>query len=65
MNWGWNGKHDGYFLLSLMDAFKGSTNCNANIVLTNGKFPELPPGDIAISTTGLSSLVVTPRWWTI
>lgn len=49
----------------LMDAFKGSTNCNNNIVLTNGKFPELPPGDIAISTTGLSSLVVTPRWWTI
>lgn len=49
----------------LMDAYKGTTNCNGNIVLTNGIFPELPPGRVTISTTGLTNLVITPRWWTL
>lgn len=30
VNWGWNGKHDGYFLLSLMDAFKDNTSPGHN-----------------------------------
>ena len=30
VNWGWNGKHDGYFLLSLMDAFKDGTSPGHN-----------------------------------
>ena len=30
VNWGWNGKHNGYFLLSLMDAFKDKTSIGHN-----------------------------------
>lgn len=45
------------------EAYKGSTNCNANIVLTNGEFPELAPGANAISFTGLTQVDITPRWW--
>jgi phage-related protein len=49
----------------LMDAFKGSTNCNNNIVLTNGEFPQIAPGTNAITKSGITSLVITPRWWTL
>ena len=49
----------------LMDAFKGSTNCNGNIVLTNGKFPTLAPGMNNITKSGITSLVITPKWWTL
>lgn len=47
----------------LMDAFKGATNCNGNIVLTNGEFPTIAPGLNAISKTGITTLEITPRWW--
>ena len=30
VNWGWKGKHDGYFLLSLMDAFNDQTSPGHN-----------------------------------
>ncbi len=44
----------------LMEAYKGSTNCNGNI---SGSFPELIPGDNAVSMTGITQLDITPRWW--
>ena len=49
----------------LQEAYKDTlaTNCNANIVLTNGVFPELIPGDNAITLSGITKLEITPRWW--
>ena len=47
------------------EAYKGSTNCNNNIILTNGEFPKLSAGINSISLTGLSRLEITPRWWTL
>ena len=49
----------------LQEAYKGSTNCNGNIVLTNGEFPVFAPGVNSISFTGLTQLDITPRWYTI
>lgn len=47
----------------LMDAYKGSVNCNNNIVLVNGEFPVIPPGESAVTISGFSSVEITPRWW--
>lgn len=48
-----------------MEAYKDTmaTNCNGNIVLTNGEFPTLAPGANAISMTGITQLDIMPRWW--
>lgn len=48
-----------------MDAYKGSTNCNRNIALVNGAFPEIAPGENAVTLSGLTSIEITPRWWTL
>ena len=45
-----------------MDAYKGSVNCNANISVTNHKFPVLA-GDTNISLTGVTRVEIIPRWW--
>ena len=48
----------------LMDAFKGSTNCNGNITLTSGEFFYLDPGENGISFgSGITKVIVKPRWW--
>ena len=49
----------------LQEAYKDTlaTNCNGNIVLTNGVFPQLAPGDNAITLSGITKLIITPRWW--
>lgn len=45
----------------IMDAFKGTTNCNGNI---SGAFPTFAPGDNAITLNGsISRIEITPRWW--
>ena len=49
----------------LMDAYKGSVNCNSNIVLNSGKFPTLPSGESGISLDGVSKVIVYPRWFTL
>lgn len=46
----------------LMDAHKGSTNCNANI---SGDFPVLNPGENVVTLTTISSIDITPRFWTL
>lgn len=58
---------DGYTDIDcdLQEAYKGAVNCNNNIVLTDGKFPELITGGNEISFTGLTKLEITPRWWTV
>lgn len=49
----------------LQEAFKDTlaTNCNGNIVLTNGRFPSLEPGENQITMTGITKLEIKPRWW--
>lgn len=49
----------------LQECYKDTlaTNCNENVVLTNGKFPELVPGTNAITLSGITMLEITPRWW--
>ncbi len=48
----------------LMDAYKGSTNCNDNITLTSGEFFHLAPGENGISFgSGITRVIVKPRWW--
>lgn len=47
------------------EAFKGDTNCNGNIILTDGRFPELPPGMIEITMEDITRLDIIPRWWTV
>lgn len=46
----------------LMDAYKGTTNCNGNI---SGSFPTLSPGDntIDLPASGISKIEIIPRWW--
>ena len=49
----------------LMEAYKDTlaTNCNGNIVLTNGKFPSLKSGANAVTLSGITKLEIQPRWW--
>ena len=49
----------------LQECYKDTlaTNCNGNVVLTDGKFPELVPGTNAITLSGITMLEITPRWW--
>jgi len=48
------------------DAYNGLINLNSYIVLSNKEFPKLVPGDNAISFSGgITSVEVTPNWWTI
>ena len=49
----------------IMDAYKGTTNCNSNISTTNNEFPALRPGANNITLSGITKLEITPRWWTI
>lgn len=50
----------------LQEAYKGTTNCNGNITLTNGVFPSLAPGVNRISrASGIWKIEIIPRWWTI
>lgn len=48
----------------MMDCFKGSTNCNADVTLAS--FPEFKEGTTGVSITGgLTSVEITPRWWSL
>lgn len=49
----------------LMDAFKGTMNCNGNIRLSSGSFPVLNPGYTGITLNGVSRVEITPRWFSI
>lgn len=58
---------DGYTDLDceLQEAYKGTTNCNGNITLTDGKFPVLASGENTITYSGFTQVDITPRWWVI
>lgn len=48
------------------DAYQGAANMNGNIVLSSGNFPMLHPGDNGISMgTGITRVIITPRWWIV
>lgn len=47
----------------LMDAYKGTTNCNGYITLTDGEFPKLDPGTVTVTLTSVTKVEITPRWW--
>lgn len=48
------------------DAYSGSANCNGRIALPSTLlFPVLDPGENEITYSGLTSVKVAPRWWTI
>lgn len=51
----------------LEEAYCGNTNCNSLIILrTNNAFPVLQPQSNYIGLgSGISKVIVTPRWWTI
>ena len=46
------------------NAYKGTTNLNSKVTIPD--FPELTPGDNEITWTGgITSVQITPRWWTL
>lgn len=50
----------------LQDAYYEGTNKNASITLLPNRFPELAAGDTGITIgTGITSIVITPRWWNL
>ena len=50
----------------LQEAYKDTlaTNKNSNVRIT-GEFPSLKPGNNAITLSGITRLIITPRWWVI
>ena len=51
----------------LQEAFKDTlaTDCNGNIILTNGIFPTLMPGTNTVTLSGITRLEIKPRWWVL
>ena len=48
----------------IMEAYSGSTNMNAYVELPDDKVV-LPSGNVSIGLTGITKLVIIPRWWTL
>ena len=50
----------------LMEAYKGGTNKNQFVSFSQNDFPVLKPGNNNIVLGGsVTSVEITPRWWTI
>lgn len=47
----------------LEEAYRGTANCNSNIILSSGNFPTLERGENIISATGFLKVTIKPRWW--
>ena len=59
---------DGYVDIDCetMNCYNGVVNCNSKVTLGNQGFPVLPHGNTGIDFGGgTTSVVITPRWWTI
>lgn len=50
---------------ALMEAYKGATSYNNHIEIQNIDFPVLKPGDNAITLSGITKVIITPRWFKI
>lgn len=50
----------------LMDCYEGTTNRNADVTFSTYDFPTLAPGDNTFTiVSGVTGIVVTPRWWRV
>lgn len=49
----------------LREAYRDTTNLNANVSLSGLDFPGLAPGTNNIVLTGVTQVEITPRWWKI
>lgn len=50
----------------LQDAYYNGSNKNASVAFTPNQFPELRAGETGITLgTGITRVVITPRWWHI
>lgn len=49
----------------LMDCYKGTVNCNANVTLSGHKFPVLAglKNNRVFMTDNITQLEIIPRWW--
>ena len=49
----------------LQEAYKDTLSVSKNntITLTSGEFFKLSSGDNAVSFTGMSKVIIIPRWW--
>ena len=58
---------DGYTDIDceIMEAYKGTTLKNYAISLDSTDFPVLSAGSNAITLNGVTSAIITPRWWTL
>lgn len=60
---------DGYTDIDcdLQECFKDTlaTNRNGYVILTDGNFPSLMPGDNEITLSGITRLEIMPRWWVL
>lgn len=58
---------DGYTDIDceLQEAYKGAVNCNGDITLNDGVFPELDPGINEFIYSGFTRVEVKPNWWTV
>lgn len=56
---------DGYTDIDceLMEAYKGSTNCNGNVTLPDNVY--LFGGNNTFTLSGVTKVEITPRWWTL
>ena len=49
----------------LMEVHENGTSLNGTTTLTNGEFPVIDPGEIAVSFSGFTSIEITPHWFMI
>ena len=50
----------------LCDAYCGSTNANAHVMLSGDNYPEFGIGTTGITLgTGITAVEIFPRWWTL
>lgn len=48
------------------NAYMGAVNCNGKVVLSSRDFPTLPPGKSGVRLgSGITKVIITPRWYTI
>lgn len=47
----------------IMECYQGATSRNADVELSGLDYPRLLPGSNGITMSGISSVIVTPRWY--
>jgi len=48
----------------MMECFKGTTVCNKYVTFSGNDFPKLKPGSNTLTLgSGITRVVITPRWW--